>query len=300
MSKEVETMKKLLTAVAILLCTGSLALAGPNAGGVLFLHYAPMEVPQDAVYIDGGLTAIGDVVNQAPADIPVMMFAYAAFDAGCGHPRLAAVAFGCNFDIDSTAPLWSATQPGAVEIKFEPDGVLWPYPGSGTSVVFAQALTASVDEVYCFAGYGPEGATWGLVANPDAGGMFADDGNPSLLDDIAGFGSLGFGVPGTTPVPASHVPGSCCFTDGHCELLCESECTGSFLGEGIPCEPNLCPPPPMGACCLPDQTCEVLTEQGCLDVQGTFLGVDVPCVPGETCVIPTEKTSWGQIKNIYR
>jgi hypothetical protein len=99
------TRTLLAVIVVLLACTCTLALAGPNAGGTIFMHYEPMGVPQDPVYLDGGLTILGDAVNQAPPDRPVMMFAYAAFDPGCGHPRIAGVAFACLFNPEVTGYL---------------------------------------------------------------------------------------------------------------------------------------------------------------------------------------------------
>jgi len=309
MSKEVETMKKLLTAVAILACMGTLAMAGPNEGGTIFVHYSADAVypGPDPVFVPGGLTSLADINAQAPGDasgdLPIMWFAYSAFNS-CAQPRVAVVSFGCQFNAEVTGLMWWATEPGASELRYEPEsgsGVFWPYPGTGTLLGFATAHTALIDEIYCFAGYGPEGEFFGLVPNPDPvqGGVFADDGSPSVLDPIAGFGTMGFGVPGVPAIPVEHFPGSCCFPDGHCEFVCQSACDGNFLGENIPCEPNLCPPPIMGACCFADYHCEVLTQDACVAANGLYMGDNTECLP-ETCIVPTEKTSWGQIKNIYR
>jgi len=298
-------MKKLLTAVAILACMGSLALAGPNEGGVIFVHYSDVGVvPPEAVWVDGGLTSLANANAQAPADTPSMWFAYAAFN-GCALPRVSVVSWGCQFDAGVTGLLWWTGPAGSSELKYEPqsgEGIFWPYPGTGELLGFASALTGQIDELYCFPGYGPEGATFGLTPNPDPvqGGVFADDGNPSVLDVIAGFGVMGFGVPGYVPTVVEHFPGACCFPDGHCEYVCESACDGNFLGEMIPCEPqNPCPPPIMGACCFLDYSCEVMTPDACALANGTYMGDNTECLP-DTCVVPTQKTSWGQIKNIYR
>jgi hypothetical protein len=71
---------------------------------------------------------------------------------------------------------------------------------------FSSPLTGTLNEIYCFAGYGPQGESFAVTANPDSvqGGTFADDDVPSALDPIASYGSLGFGVVGplTCPQPA--------------------------------------------------------------------------------------------------
>jgi hypothetical protein len=178
------------------------AVGGVNAGGVLLVHCNPaMEVPGEATFVDGGLAACDSAVVQAPADSTVLWFIYAAFPSG-SSPRLKVVTFGCQFDADSVGILWAAPRPGSSELRYEPTAY-WPYPGSGTMMGFTEALTDSVDEIYCFAGYGPEGENFALVANPDSvqGGVFADDGTPSELDAIADFGSLGFGVAGALACP---------------------------------------------------------------------------------------------------
>jgi hypothetical protein len=178
------------------------ALAGPNAGGVLLVHCNPaMEVPGEATFVDGELAACDSAVVQAPADSTVLWFIYAAFPSG-SSPRLKVVTFGCQFDADSVGILWAAPRPGSSELRYEPTAY-WPYPGSGTMMGFTEALTDSVDEIYAFAGYGPTGETFSVVAHPDSvqGGRFADDGTPSELDAIADFGSLGFGVAGALACP---------------------------------------------------------------------------------------------------
>jgi len=72
----------------------------------------------------------------------------------------------------------------------------------------------------------------------------------------------------------------------------------------VACAPeNPCPqPPPTGACCLDDQGhCEVLTQQQCNDAHGSYQGDNTTCEPQNTCpIVPTQKTTWGQIKGKYR
>ncbi len=93
-------------------------------------------------------------------------------------------------------------------------------------------------------------------------------------------------------------PGACCFADGTCELVLQSECAGlgGAWDGGETCDPNPCPQP--GACCFPDGTCQVLSEEDCLEADGQFNGG--PCDPNPCEVIPTDETSWGQIKSQYR
>ena len=188
----------LLATLALLLLLGP-AVAGPNQGGVLLVHCNPdVSVPQDPTFVDGELAACDSAVVQAPVDSTVLWFVYAAFPSD-SSPRLKVATFGCEFDENQVGLLWWATRPGAMEIRYE-EVANWPYTGSGTAIGFSETLIGTVEEVYCFAGYGPEGETFSVVTHPDQGGAFADDGSPSLLDQVAGYGTLGFGtVAGINP-----------------------------------------------------------------------------------------------------
>jgi hypothetical protein len=138
-------------ALLLVVIIPAVALAGPNAGGVLLVHYRPgIEVPGEAAFVEGGLAACDSAIVEAPPDSTVMWFVCAAFPPGAS-PVLKGVSFGCEFNADSVAILWSATRPGATEIKYE-ESASWPYTGSGTSVVFEDILTSLVNEVYCFSG----------------------------------------------------------------------------------------------------------------------------------------------------
>jgi hypothetical protein len=98
--------------------------------------------------------------------------------------------------------------------------------------------------------------------------------------------------------------GACCFPDGSCTLTTQIDCAapGVWHAEWTSCSPNPCPQPPStGACCFTDGTCQVLTQAECLAGQGAYQGDNVACTP-TLCPppTPTEKTSWGQIKALYR
>jgi hypothetical protein len=107
------------------------------------------------------------------------------------------------------------------------------------------------------------------------------------------------------PAPSE---GACCWLDGHCTITLEADC----LGDGTPrwtsgglCSPNLCDMPtvPTGACCsiaIGFPACTITTQAGCA-APDWWLGANVPCT-FQTCPVPNpvERSSWGQIKNIYR
>jgi spore coat protein A len=74
------------------------------------------------------------------------------------------------------------------------------------------------------------------------------------------------------------VDGACCFDDGACLILAQTECTnqsGSYQGDGTDCMPNPCPQP--GACCLGDGTCSDLLPAECTNQSGTFQGEGTTC-----------------------
>jgi hypothetical protein len=59
------------------------------------------------------------------------------------------------------------------------------------------------------------------------------------------------------------------------------------------------PPPPPGACCEASGACMVTTPEECAFGSGTFQG-DPICTPTTCQPVPTERKSWGALKNLYR
>ena len=71
---------------------------------------------------------------------------------------------------------------------------------------------------------------------------------------------------------------------------------------GVACLPtNPCPPPiPMGACCDPLGNCTMTTQDGCL-APNVWHPEWISCEPNYCPPpVPTEGTTWGQIKANYR
>jgi hypothetical protein len=100
------------------------------------------------------------------------------------------------------------------------------------------------------------------------------------------------------PNPCLGPLGACCHPDGSCEVTPMSLCDDFWMVSVI-CFPNPCVPP-TGACCFADGSCQVLTQVEC-DGQGVYQGDNIGCTPTLCPVaIPTEQTSWGRVKNIYR
>lgn len=352
-------MKRLSLILLALCWAASGAFAGPNAGGTVILHWnSTIDFTMDPETFSGGLTDCSSAnVEMPPATtFPVppdserrIWFAYAAFPPG-STPRLKGVAFGITYNAfaspDGVRIDWSLAPQGSVEIRTTSPS--WPAPNSGTSLVFNPIMTGLVNQIYTFAGFGSFGQVMGLRTHPINPSQFSDDSIPAVLDDIAAYGSIGFGVPGAlacpptsgaccnlgtgecvvrtelecealgdiceyawmgpdvpcspNPCPAPQdPPGACCAAaTGVCRITTESECIAVgdwWQGACMPCEPNPCPL--TGACCLENAECRILSRPACEADQGLYMGDGVSCVP-YPCPIPTERTTWGRIKNNYR
>jgi hypothetical protein len=307
MSKEVETMRKFLMAVAVLACTGSLALAGPNAGGTLTTHDASLLMSQT----DGNVSICGQGVNPTdclatdaqidgatnPAD-PWIFKVYAAFDLA-SSPRLLGLTWGVDYDGGNIFPVsWGMCG------DFELNDTDWPAPQSGSSVTYNTVQTGHLTRVYWFAAYTYGPGLFNLIGHPDQGGYFGDDTVPAQLDPICAYGSMGFDMPGVVACPPCGAPptGACCIgTD--CTIIEEAGCAGEWLGPNTDCgPPNPCEPPPqMGACCEPDGGCTETLEIDCL-APNVWQGPGTNCNPN-LCPPPpnpVERSTWGTIKNTYR
>jgi hypothetical protein len=94
---------------------------------------------------------------------------------------------------------------------------------------------------------------------------------------------------GANPLPA----GACCMPDGSCWEIDEEFCLhegGTYMGEGLPCTPNPCPPP-MGACCYPDGICTFVSETECTP-PCVWLGGGFACSPCNPCVQCSGACCW--------
>lgn len=104
--------------------------------------------------------------------------------------------------------------------------------------------------------------------------------------------------PNPCPPP---ILGACCYIDGVCEMLPAGLCTaarGTYLGADVPCDPYPC----RGACCPGDETCVMGTRAECAVLQGLYLGDGTTCgAQNNICKYsPTEETSWGRIRALFR
>jgi hypothetical protein len=312
-------MKKFLMAVAALACMGSVALAGPNAGGTLIAHDANLQYTNEIPDYCGLGTGIPGceclqadvrIDGSSPDNIRVWKV-YAAFCA-TASPRLKGMTFGVTYDpaaliLTAWGNCCGDPNNGAAEFP----GAGWPGRDTGTSLVFQITQTGCLTECYWFAGYAYYGAAslFCLRDNPDPvlGGNFADDSVPSLLDPIACYGCMGFEMPGTVCCPeCGGVQGACC-VDNICYIMTPEDCDragGEYLGDNSDCgPPDPCEPPPVyGACCDPETGgCTITTEADCRPPNvwhPEWTSCDPNLCPQPPN--PVEATSWGQIKANYR
>lgn len=270
-------------------CRIGAALAGPNAGGFLILSANPgivycQDVPN---YCDqSGLTACEAAITRHDGPDPVVFFAIAAFPPASA-PRLSGITFGVSYDMSRVI----LTGHGACG-DFELPGPNWPSSGEGTAITWNSAQTGQLTEVYWFAGYNydaPNPTLFSLIPHPVAGGQFADDSIPALLDAIAAYGQLGFDTPAPVLCFGGPATGACCLATCECLQINPDDCAaqdGVYLGNFTPCSPDPCPCPLTGACCLMEGcVCVEVTKEECATQGGYYYGNGSICHP-DMCNCP--------------
>jgi hypothetical protein len=314
------------------------ALAGPNAGGTLILHDTNIlmigtpcenmgtcncgQPPADCLSADTEL-------DGSSIPTPGLFYVYAAFPSW-SSPRLLGLTWGLHYSSDIAFSSYGMCG------DFELNDNNWPASDTGSSVTFNSVQTSPLVLIYWFWGYRyGDPSVLSLRDNPSQGGWFGDDSVPAILDPIAGYGTLGFDMPGQPDCPVPAPEGACCLPDGSCLFVVEADCPGVWTAPGVPCDPSPCPQ--LGACCLADGSCVIVLEPDCT---GTWMGSGVECSPGlclhafdaccfedGTCTettpaactgvyqgdwtncdpnpcpqppTPVERASWGQIKKRYR
>ncbi len=293
----------LLMPLAGLVVLAAVAMAGPNAGGTLIVHYPGLAyVPGTTDYcgvapLSSCAEAVSEIDGSGPSAIKVWKV-YAAFVVG-SSPRLKGLSFGITYSGNVRIPAQGYGTCGDVEF---PDNT-WPRSGTGDSVFWDNPQTGTLVECYWFAGYVIGGAgTFALGPNPSLGGAFTDDSIPPKVDEIYAYGAMGFNTGGSDPCPV--IAGACCFPDGTCIMSTAGDCAshgGSYLGNGTSCDPNPCPQP-TGACCASDGSCTITLQKNCT---GNWQGAGTTCTPNPcpqpgaccasdgTCTITLQKNCKG-------
>jgi hypothetical protein len=108
----------------------------------------------------------------------------------------------------------------------------------------------------------------------------------------------------TDCAPSNPCPpkGACCEPEtGNCTYVLEWECTNSvFWHPDWNCDVDVCPRQPMGACCAPNGDCAYVALEDCRRPHVWHHEWFCNPNPCPAPVEPTEETTWGRIKAIYR
>ena len=320
-------MKRLLFALALVGAIATPSQAGRNAGGMMLVHtdnsliytltddYCLSTTPDHCVdYVNTSTKTVEEVT---------VIWLMAAFVANAS-PGVTTLQFGIHHNLPVNQGYfdrYSACGPGLIEL---PDQG-WPEVNvCGNLVAYSTAVYDHSFPFYWFAVWHDDDTNFfGTRTYPGTNeAKFVDDGNPPIEDLCYNFATLRWGLPGEMGCVPDHFGyGACCFPNGSCSMLLETECQGMFMGDNTSCEPNPCLQPE--ACCLPDGTCQVqpppiceqmggvpygpigcdpnpcvpiygaccddaggctwVTEEMCADQGGNYLGDNTECVPDNPC-----------------
>ena len=288
-------MKRLLCLLAVVCGMASVATAGPNSGGVLWVHDTGIEFAPD-LPLPPASTPPADcagVDSQQDVDgVERVWKVYAAFAPG-SHPRLKTCGWAIRFpEADSLPNSFVRVTGGGIPDEDGPgtdfyiEDLGFPTASGGQ---IGQSFptgprTSTVVALFYFYGYGYNSSgplpVWTTAEHSVAGNrFFGDEAFPAHLDPIMGYGSLGFGTPGATPCPVDFPEAACCAGDGACTVTEESDCPAPnvwFHGWYV-CDPNPCPQLLAGACCFTEGECSELLPVACVNAGGVFY--DGPCSP---------------------
>lgn len=177
------------------------SVAGPNLDGRLVVHAntALVFTNENTGYCDqAGLAACSLAVTTLPADGGIHILHILAAFSDSVEARLSGVSFGIDYDDE----LVSVVDYGSCG-TFELADPTWPAASSGTAITWSNRPSGRLIEVYWLAAYVAEGTptVLELTSHPTQGGYFADGATPSNVDEIIGFGTLGFDTAGNLPCP---------------------------------------------------------------------------------------------------
>ena len=288
-------MKQLLCLLAVLCCAASAAMAGPNAGGVLWVHDTGIEFssdltlppvstpPADCAGVDNqqdvdGVEKSLEGLRSVPAGKPP-----ASEDLRLGHPvpgsRHFPALLCARHQRRDPGRRWPGYRLLHRELGFpdrqrRPDRAELPLRSPDQHCGHAVLLLRIRLSRERSAPDLEHGAN-----NAPGNRVFGDDATPTNEDPIMGYGSLGFGTAGATPCPVGDPDAACCAPGGSCTITRQSGCAAPSVWheEWYVCTPNPCPQPPTGACCFASGACWMVTQAACASAGGAFL--DGPCEP---------------------
>ena len=173
--------------------------AGPHAGGTLIVHATNQEYSVGQSYCETEPPASCETVStRVDVSNPSVWVVYGAF-LDAETPRLRGIEFGVTY-----SPAIEVVAHGSCA-DLERSMLGWPSSGTGTIIVWFDNQVGQLVPAYWFAGYaataGASTATFQVGPHPENGGHFGDDSIIPVADEIAAYGSLGFGMDGTAPCP---------------------------------------------------------------------------------------------------
>ncbi len=192
-------MLAVLLALLVLFAPG--VLAGPHAGGTLVLHADPgVQYSVGEAYCEVELTACSLAVVEVPADpnTTTVFNVLAAFPEAA-QVDLRGVQFGISYDAQR---LVLVAHGSCADFVLPTPG--WPASDGGVGMTWDEAQTDRLVDLYWFAGYAyssSEPTLFELTPHPTQGGAFADGSITAVVDTIAAYGALGFGMPGLLACP---------------------------------------------------------------------------------------------------
>jgi hypothetical protein len=279
-------MKKLLLLLSLAAAVASPSHAGRNANGMMLIHTdnALVYTISDDYCLSTTPDRCMDYVNTSTKTLEevTVLWLMAAFVAN-SSPGVTTLQFGIEHNLPANQGYFdrhSACGPGWIEL---PDAG-WPEVSvCGNLVAYSTAVYDHSFPFYWFAVWHDDDTnffrTRTYPSTDEA--KFVDDGNPPIEDLCYNFATLRWNVPGEMQCVPDDLFGACCYPDGSCAQTTPDQCTGTFLGGHIPCDPNPCPQPE--ACCMPDGTCQLQLPEVCLQIGGVPygpIGCDPnPCVP---------------------
>lgn len=316
-AKEVNAMKRVLLALALIGLGAGLAYAQPDnlTNGVFLTHYPPGLVYTTDISdwcAQYPTHAITDFTQQNP-NIPDsdghVWYVLAAWNL----TEPAKVWCGTEFGFgayDGTAFAFVASGQCPTDCLVIPTAG-WPGPNQGIAIAAtATPWTGNFQPVYWFAGYAYYPGVMPLGPNPaTAFGGFANCLTPPTPYPAYAFGAMGLlGTPGIAvpePPPSGGGVHACCVGMDCVLVNTTDECLalgGVDHPEWGSCDGNPCFVETPAVCCVGHE-CSIVLEADCILMGGHFLPDQFDCnVTPSPCdqYTPVEPSSWGAIKAIYR
>jgi hypothetical protein len=183
--------------------------------------------------------------------------------------------------------------PGIVQLIPDPT-VAIPFGGLGNCASPPEKWDAALGGMgVCMPG---TWVCWEEPGPPDGACCFDEDCVLMPEPDCIAQGGEWNGAPSCEPNPCLLIA-ACCL-EGVCTLTDRLSCEaigGVFYPDIPSCEPNPCPP--FGACC-DHCDCMLMYQEECEALGYLFIGG--PCDPNPCPGTPSDATSWGSIKSLYR